>query len=92
MKRILTTSIIAAAFIIGCGENSSVTDAKINYNPENIFAGRSVKVNYEDYKVKVIDDEILHANVSASECNSSEELGSGEYLLKNCELSLLISV
>ena len=84
MKRILTTSIIAAAFIIGCGENSSVTDAKINYNPENIFAGRSVKVNYEDYKVKVIDDEILHANVSASECNSSEELGSGEYLLKNC--------
>ena len=77
-------SIMAAFFIIGCGENSSITDANINYNPEDVFAGKSVNVSYEDYKVKVIDDEIVNAKVSAPECQSSEELGNGEYLLKNC--------
>ena len=83
-KTIASLSVITSLFLIGCGNGSSVTDANINYDQANIFAAPSVNVNYSDYTVKVVDDAIVNAQVSAPECNSSKEIGNGVYVLLNC--------
>jgi hypothetical protein len=88
MKKIISKSLaVAAAFVLfGCGENSSVSDANIEYDQYNVFTAVPPKVETKDYVVKVVDDAITQATVSASECNSSEELPNnpGMYILKNC--------
>ncbi|WP_456480708.1 hypothetical protein [Nautilia sp.] len=86
MKRLISLSLAAAAslLIIGCGSGSSVTDANINYEQQNIFTAIPVNVNYKDYNVYVYDDEIKGAQVRAFECNSSKKIGGGFYVLQNC--------
>ncbi|QCT94789.1 hypothetical protein FE773_06220 [Caminibacter mediatlanticus TB-2] len=82
-KRYLYFSLITA-FFIGCGENSSISDSNIEYSQPNVFQAQQVNVEYKDYTVKVVDDSIVNAKVTAPECNSSIEVGNGEYVLKNC--------
>jgi len=88
MKKILSLSLAVTASIIlaGCGDNSSVTDADINYTQANIFTSIPTDVEYTEYTVKVVDDVITGAKVSAYECNTSEELkdSPGTYILKGC--------
>ena len=83
MKRYLYFSLIAA-FFIGCGENSSISDSNIEYSQPNIFQAQQQNVEYKDYTVRVVDDFIKNANVSAPECNSTKEIGNGIYVLQNC--------
>ena len=83
MKRYLYFSLIAA-FFIGCGENSSISDSNIEYSQPNIFQAQQQNVEYKDYTVKVVDDFIENANVSAPECNSAKEIGNGIYVLQKC--------
>ena len=86
MKRLITTTIaISTAFLIfGCGQNSSVADADVNYEQQDIFSAIPVDVEYQNYNVKVVDDLIKGAQVRAYECNSSKELEDGLYELQNC--------
>jgi len=82
----MTIAITTALILSGCGDNSSVTDTNVNYDQQDLGAAIPVDVEYNDYSVKVVDDEITGANVRASECNSSEESATekGVYILKNC--------
>ena len=82
-KYIYAFSIVTATLIVGCGEGSSVSDTQFSYDSSSIF-GFSKAVTYEDYVVKVYDDEIVEANISAPNCQSYEEKGNGVYLLKDC--------
>ena len=86
MKKVFTALSVSASFLlIGCGSGgSSVSDANINYDQQNIFAAQAGKVNYKDYTVKVVDDNIMNAKVSAPECEGYKEIGKGVYLLTNC--------
>ena len=82
-KYIYAFSIVAATLIVGCGEGSSVSDTQFSYDSSSIF-GFSKAVTYEDYVVKVYDDEIVEANISAPNCQYYEEKENGVYLLKDC--------
>ena len=82
-KYIYALSIVAATLIVGCGEGSSVSDTQFSYDSSSIF-GFSKAVSYDDYVVKVYDDEIVEANISAPNCQYYEEKGNGVYLLKDC--------
>ena len=84
MKKRILYSLIASIFIVGCGENSSLSDSNINYTSSNIFSAQSKKIEYTDYTINAVDDPIEGADVSAIECNSSVEIGDGRYILKNC--------
>ena len=84
MKRYLyILSAISAAFIIGCGESSSVSDQQFSYDTSSIF-GFSKEITYKDYLVEAVDDPILKATVTATNCEDFEEIGDGKYLLKKC--------
>jgi len=84
-KRLFLSTILVSTIIIGCGENSDLSDSNINYNQQNVFnSANTKKVNYSDYTVKAVDDFIKGARVSAPECNSSVELKPGLYDLKGC--------
>ncbi|MEO1959047.1 MAG: hypothetical protein ABGX23_05800 [Nautiliaceae bacterium] len=68
-KTFIALSVSASFLLIGCGSGgSSVSDANINYDQQNIFAAQSIKVEYKDYTVNVVDDNIINAKVSAPEC------------------------
>jgi hypothetical protein len=86
MKKVFIALSVSASFLlIGCGSGgSSVSDADINYEQQNIFAAQATKVDYKDYTVNVVDDEIVNAKVSAPECEGYKELGDGTYLLTKC--------
>jgi len=85
MKKYLSTLAVSAALIIGCGSGSSVTDTEVSYEaPSFTDVNIPQNVTYQDYKVKVVDEEIVNANVFAPECNETIEVGDGEYILKNC--------
>jgi len=86
MKKRIVLSTVCLAFLIGCGNGSSISDANINYEPVNIGAATNANIEYKDYLVKVVDDNIIHAKVSAFECNDSKELedSPGTYVLLNC--------
>ena len=84
MKRYLYfLSIATSAFIIGCGDSSSVSDQQFSYDTTSIF-GYSKEINYKDYLVEVIDDPVIKATIKATNCESFEEIGNGKYLLKKC--------
>ncbi len=53
MKKIISKSLaVAAAFVLfGCGENSSVSDANIEYDQYNVFTAVPPKVETKDYVV-----------------------------------------
>lgn len=82
-KYLYLLSTISASLIIGCGDNSSVSDQDYSYDTSSIF-GYSQNVTYKNYIVKAVDDPIIHATVTATNCETSEEIGDGEYLLKKC--------
>jgi len=85
-KRYLLSSILVSTLLfIGCGENSDLSEANIQYEQQNIFNSVVTnKVNYTDYTVEAVDDIITGAKVSAPECNASIELKPGLYNLKGC--------
>ena len=76
-------STIAATFIIGCGNGSSVSDTQFNYNTSSIF-GYSNSISYKNYLVEAVDDPIVKAIVKASNCQTFEEIGDGKYMLEKC--------
>ena len=86
IHKISISSILSGiVFFAGCGDNSSVSDSKINYNQQNIFAyAPQNKVTSTEYVVNAEDDAIIGAKVEASECNASKDLGNGKYLLEGC--------
>jgi len=82
-KYLYVLSAISAAFIIGCGENSSVSDQQFSYDTTSIF-GYSKDITYKNYLVEAVDDPIVKATVKATNCETFEELGNGQYILKKC--------
>lgn len=87
MKRLISATVaVATAFILGCGDGSSITDIEVDYDQQDIFSAIPVDVEYNDYKVKVVDDNIINAKVRASECKSYQEIEGEEgwYYLKDC--------
>ena len=86
IHKISISSILSGiVFFAGCGDNSSVSDSKINYNQQNIFAyAPQNEVTSTEYVVNAEDDAIIGAKVEASECNASKDLGNGKYLLEGC--------
>lgn len=82
-KYLYLLSTVSAALIIGCGNGSSVSDQEYSYDTSSIF-GYSKEITYKDYLVKAVDDPIIHATVKATNCETFEERGNGEYLLKKC--------
>jgi hypothetical protein len=81
----LTVAVTVSVLLFGgCGENSSISDADINYTQTDIFNSVPSNVSYSNYTVRVVDDNITGANVKAYECNSSKEIGNGTYVLTGC--------
>jgi len=82
-KYLYLLSTVSAAFIIGCGSNSSVSDQKFSYNTSSIF-GYSQAITYKNYVVNAVDDPIIGATVTATNCQSYKDLGNGQYMLEKC--------
>ena len=88
MKKYILSSalLIGTAFFIGCGDNgSSVSDQNFQYDTSSIF-GFSKNITYKSYSVKAIDDPIVNASVTATNCQTYEEVESepGTYILEKC--------
>jgi len=82
-KYLYLLSTVSAAIIIGCGDSSSVSDQQFNYDTTSIF-GYSKEVTYKNYVVNAVDDPIVGATVTATNCETYEDLGNGKYMLKKC--------
>ena len=82
-KYLYLLSTVSAALIIGCGDNSSVSDQQFSYDTTSIF-GYSKEITYKNYVVNAVDDPIVGATVSATNCETYEDLGNGQYMLKKC--------
>ena len=68
---------VAAAFMVGCGGGGGDDD-------DNTKNDTSPTVTYSNYSIKVVDDAVIGAKISAIGCEGYSEKGSGEYELLNC--------